>query len=93
MSQPLSVNASPQMRSLLADDGLTQRIAILYPDLQRIFTQTMLDVTSEKNRDTVGATILGIKNALDVLLLFRAKGEALIETEKQKEKQNAARTN
>lgn len=81
------------MRSLLADDGLTQRIAILYPDLQRIFTQTMLDVTSEKNRDTVGATILGIKNALDVLLLFRAKGEALIETEKQKEKQNVARTN
>lgn len=93
MSQSLSVSASPQMRALLADDGLTQRIAILYPDLQRIFTQTMLDVTSEKNRDTVGATILGIKNALDVLLLFRAKGEALIETEKQKDKQNAARTN
>lgn len=90
MSQQFSVKASPQMTELLADSSLTKRIATVYPDIQQILFQIMLDITTEENRHHVGPTILGIKNTLDILLLFRSKGDALIEIETQKENKNAS---
>lgn len=90
MSHQLSVNSSPQMLELLSDNSISKRIAAVYPDLQQILFQVMLDITTEENQLTVGPTILGIRNTMDILLLFRAKGDALIQLENQQENKNAA---
>jgi hypothetical protein len=74
----LSVPPSVHMTDLLADGTLCKNIATFHSDLQRILVQTQLDVVTEQNRDTVGPTLLGLKHVQDILLLFKAKGDLLL---------------
>lgn len=78
----LSVEQSPQMTFLLGESSICKRMAVVAPDIRAIFFQTVLDITNEGNRDTVGPTVLAAKNLLDVLELFASRGEQLLNSEK-----------
>jgi hypothetical protein len=66
------------MADLLADGTLCKNIATFHADLEQILLQIQLDVVNEQNRDTVGPTLLGLKHVQDILLLFKAKGDVLV---------------
>jgi hypothetical protein len=74
------------MADLLADVTLCKNIATFHADLQQILTQIQLDLVTEQNRDIIGPTILGLKHVQDILLLFKAKGDVLVN---QQNKANA----
>ena len=76
-----SVAQSVHMNELLSDSSLAKRIAVVFPDIEKVIRQTQLDIVTPDNRDTVGPTLLGIKHLQDVLYLFKVKGEALIAQE------------
>lgn len=86
MSQQLSVAPTVHMNDLLGDDKTSRSIAISYPEIQRVLIQTAIDTMSVGNVDTVAPTLLGIKHVQDILLLFKVKGDTIIEKEN---KQNA----
>ena len=81
MSEPLSVPPSVHMEALLADKTCCKNIATHHSDLERILSQIQLDVVNPTNRDIIGPTLLGLKHVQDILLLFKAKGDALIQQE------------
>jgi len=85
MAEPLkfSVTQSPQMLALISDTSLCKRFAAVFPDLEKVMLQTMLDVTSEGNRDDVGPTILAMKNIYDIFFVIKTRGEAILETERK----------
>lgn len=76
-----SVSTSAHMIELLNDTSLAKRIALVFPDIEKVIHQTQIDIVTPDNRDVVGPTILGIKHLQDVLYLFKVKGEALIAQE------------
>lgn len=88
----LSVPPSVQMQELLEQPHICKNVARIFPELKEIFIQTQLDITNEGNRDSVGATILGIKNILDVLLVFKTKGDLLIKQEPKTNAKNSKST-
>ena len=69
------------MRNLLEEAYLCKEMSRIHHDIQRIFSQIMLDITTEENRDTVGPTLLALKHIQDVLLVFKTKGDVLISHE------------
>jgi hypothetical protein len=80
-TESLSVPPSAQMVELLEQPHLCKAVARLYPELREILLQTQLDITNTSNVASVGPALLGIKHVLDVLLVFRTKGELLIKQE------------
>ena len=81
MSEPLSVPPSVHMEALLADKTRCKNIATLHADIERVLVQIQLDVVSSSNRDNIGPTLLGLKHVQDILLLFKTKGDAIIQQE------------
>jgi len=83
MATKLSVPETVGMKELLEDSSLCKSIARIKDGIKNIICQVQLDIANEDNRDTVGPTIVALKNFQDILLLFAAKGGVLIANEKE----------
>lgn len=81
MSEKLSIPYSVHMSELLTDKSCCKSIASNYPDIERVLFQIQLDITTEENRDVVGPTLLALKHIQDIFLLFRSRGDAVIQQE------------
>ncbi len=86
MSEKLSVPPTVHMVALLEDPAIARSIAKSHKEIERVLIQTGLDVLNEGNVSTMGPILLGIKHIQDILSLFKAKGDVIIEKEN---KQNA----
>ncbi len=85
----LSVPQSAHMTELLNNDVVARSIALSFKDIQLVLVQTAIDITNEGNVATIAPNLLGIKNVQDMLLLFKAKGDVIIEKENKENKQDA----
>ncbi len=85
----LSVPPSAHMTELLNNDVVARSIALSYKDIELVLVQTALDVINEGNVSTIAPNLLGIKNVQDILLLFKTKGDVIIEKENKQNKQDA----
>lgn len=74
------------MDELLSKEHLCRMVARNYPDLKEILVQIMLDITSEENRDSVGPTVLAVKNILDIFALFEAGGRCVLSKEAREDR-------
>lgn len=79
----LSVPSSQHMIALLNKSHVCKSIARAAPDIKEVLLQIQLDISNEKNKDTIGPTIVALKNIHDILLLFVAKGELILSKEKE----------
>jgi hypothetical protein len=86
MSQ-LSVPRSPQMEFLLKDPVIRKQLAVVFPILDTVLMQIMLDVTSPDNASTVGHDILAIRRVRDIFTLFATGGQVDLKNEESKKKQ------
>lgn len=77
----LSVPPSIHMQELLNDRTLCKNVSVFGVDIQRIILQIQLDISNAENRDTVGPTILALKHVQDILMLFKTKGDLIINQE------------
>ena len=84
MSLKLSVPTTVGMSELLNDPVICKNFFRSAESLKQVICQVQLDIANEENRDTVGPTIVALKNFLDILLLFAAKGALLIKEENNK---------
>lgn len=83
-------NASPGFRitpgiaDLLNDDVLVKKIANAAPEIDRVLAQAQLDIVTEENRDSIGATCLALRVFRDIFATFKARGEAVKATDTSK---------
>lgn len=87
-SNKLSVPPSFAMSDMLEKPQYSMMVARNYDLLRDIMLQIQIDVVNEDNRDTVGPTILGLKHVLDILLLFQARGNLMINAERREDNRN-----
>lgn len=83
-SEKLSVPASIHMAALLDQNNICKDISRAFPSIKEVLHQVQFDIATEDNRDRVGPTILAMKNILDVLAVFKTKGDLIIKQEEKK---------
>ena len=83
-SDKLSVPPSVHMAALLEQKYICKDIARAFPSIKEVLNQVQYDITTEENRDTVGPTILAMKNILDIMMVFKTKGDVYIQQEDNK---------
>lgn len=81
----MSVAPTPLTAELLKQKSICKDIARAHPSIVLVLSQLQLDLVTEDNRDSVGPTLLAMKNILDHLFVFKTKGELFISQDEQKQ--------
>lgn len=84
MSQKPSAELTLHVGELLEDNLITRSIAVSHPQIERVLIQTAIDLVTQGNVADIGPALLGIKLIQDTMLLFKTKGNIILESEKQK---------
>lgn len=75
---PARVDETAQLNALLDDPQVVVEISKAYGSIERVLLQVQRYLVTEENRDSVGPTLLAMKNIDSFLIMFKNRGDEMI---------------